>query len=408
MNIDDKNFRVWIGCVLLSFLLFWSQCTRPDKDAVYGPNQPDPYPINESAASLTKIAPSEAYPTQTITVSGSNFDVGSPDRNFMWFQTTRAIVQRAWAESLRVEVPVPNPSKPNYFFKDTVRVKIALKGSTLWSNSLLFKYKPMADTYVASVYPANHPEDKFTKPRGLAFDPSGNLYLVNNRLRSIYKDAPAGGERTVYAFGGKFDGGMRMGSGGFLYAAGNLDNVVYRIPPGGGSYESWASVPNPWGLDFDSAGNLFVVDNVNGHVYKITADRQVKKVATLPGNEAKGYCRVFNGNVYVNEEGTGNFFKMPTGIDSTGTVEKIQGVTGFVVRDFTFGADGSIYASGSQGGKNAVVKLSPSSQTSTVVTFDGSLMFMTWGGKFLYIGTSDGPIYRLLIHDNAAAPYYGM
>lgn len=407
MKTKIIQFLTKLGICACTLFLILSGCTSPDKNIVYGPDNLDPYPANWTVAVLDSIQPIVEYPTNEVTIIGAGFDTRMPEYNFVWFEVARAKVIDIWAESLHVEVPLPNPLQPDYFFADSVEVKVTLQNSHNWSNTIPFIFKPMAHAYVASLYPANHPEDKFTKPRGLAFDNEGNIYLMNARLRSIYKDTPEGGERTVYAFGGKFDGGLRMGPDGYLYAAGNGDNSIYRIPPGGGSFETWANMPSPWGMDFDESGNLFVVDNTNGHLYKVLTDGNVKKVAKLPGTEEKSYCRVYDGSVYINEKGTGNFFRVPASADKVDSVETIEVSPGNMVNDITFGSDGSMYITVSKVGINSIIKVDASGEEKELMELEGELGFMTWYEKFLYISSLTGPVYKVLIYDNTSAAYYG-
>jgi len=405
MGIYLSTSRRYLGIATVTIVLILSGCIEPEKDTVYGPNNPDPYPDREETAELDIIVPGSAYPTDRVVIRGSGFDNRSVDYNFVFLGIAKAAVTAAWAESLEVEVPVPFPI--NYFFSDTVQVKVALQGSYDWSNEASFIFKPMVHVYLASEYPSAHPEEKFTQPRGLAFDTDGNAYLVNQRLRAIYQDTPAG-VRTVYAYGGKFDGGLRMGPGGYLYAAGNSNSIIYRIPPGGGSYLAWVTtVPNPWGMDFDSFGKLFVVDKDNGHLYRVSTNGAAEKVAELPGTGERAYCRVYGDAVYVNEYATGTFYKIPFTEDAVGEVDTVETIVDGLVNDFTFGADGSMYVTGVTEDKSALIKVDPLGEQKTVVELDGELGFVTWHDKFLYISSLSGPVYKVLIHNNEGTPYSG-
>ncbi|MFC1619610.1 hypothetical protein ACFL45_06650 [Candidatus Neomarinimicrobiota bacterium] len=394
---DTTTKTALLKPAIVAILLMLFGCDMTDDDEiVYGPNNPDPYPANNEAAVINSIVPVTGYPTDEVILRGSGFNTC-----IAFFGIGNADVTGIWPDSLAITVPMPQPL--DYSFTDTVLVKVALEGSYNWSNEVSFVIKPMAHVYLASEYPATHPEDKFTQPRGLAFDSDGNMYLSNARLRAVYKDTPAG-VRTVYAFGAKVDGGLRMGPDGSLYAAGNGVGVIYRIPAGGGSYEEWATVPNPWGMDFDSYGNLFVVDNVNGHLYRISSTGTVGKVAELPGIDEKAYCRVFEDTVYVNESTTGMIFKLAFTEDGVGEIDTAQTAVGGRVRDITFGSDGSLYCTGRV---NEIIKVDPFGDESSIVELEGNPTFLTWSGKFLYVSSVDGPVQKVLIHDNTAAPYYG-
>ncbi|MFB0515395.1 MAG: IPT/TIG domain-containing protein [Candidatus Neomarinimicrobiota bacterium] len=406
MSTNSINLPTMLKLVWAAAVVVFSGCIESGDDILYDLDNPDPYPAHSETAELDSVVPSSAYPTDIVIIRGSGFDTRSTDYNFVFFGIASATVTTVWADSLAVVVPTPRPI--DYFFADTVLVKVALQGSYSWSNEVSFIFKPMAHVYVASEYPAGHPEEKFTQPRGLAFDTDGNMYLMNQRLRAIYKDTP-GGVRTVYAFGStlKVDGGLRMGPDGSLYAAGNGEGLIYRIPPGGGSFEEWTTVPNPWGMDFDRFGNLFVVDNANRHLYRISSDGTTEKVAELPGTAEKAYCRVFGDAVFVNERTTGIIFKLAFTEDSVGEIDTVETTVSGRVNDITFGTDGSMYVSGISEGANALIKVDPSGTLKSVVTLAGDLGFLTWHDKFLYISSLTGPVHKVLMHDNTTAPYYG-
>lgn len=405
-----------INAIFLVTVVTFTGCFKPE-DGEYGPNHPDPYPAHWNAAQLDSIIPGAAYPTDTVLISGSGFDTSSAVGNFVYFdKVDRAEVTEVWRDSLRVVVPLPYPL--DFFLAGTVGVFMTLQGSYCWSDTIPFIYKPMTSLYTANVYPANHPEEKFTKASGLAFDKAGNMYLVNGRLRSVYQDTPEG-ERSVYAFMGKFDGGMRMGPDEYLYVAGNKEGIIYRIPPGGGSYEEWVKVPNPWGMDFDSYGNLFVMDNVNGHLYKISADGQVKQLGEIPGEGEKAYCRVCDEYVYVNAQASGFYLRLPVIADSIYTAggfcnaDTVSVGPGIEVKDLTFDENGTLYFAGSEAGVNKLFKLESPDNPKALFELDIDMGFISWYRDFMYISNLSGSdevvdhIYRVLIHGATPAPYYG-
>lgn len=406
MNGHSTGAPGFIKILIIVIILTVYGCIEPDENIVYGPDNPDPYPGHDETAVIDSIVPGSAYPTDTVIIRGSGFNTDSLDHNFVFFGFSSATPTAVWEDSLAVEVPVPLPL--DYSFSDTVQVKVALQGSYDWSNEVSFIFKPMAHVYLASEYPEDgfHPEEEFTKPRGLAFDTEGNAYLMNESLRSIYRDTP-GGVRTVYTLGGKFSGGLRMGPDGYLYAAGNSNNAIYKIPPGGGSYEKWATVPSPWGIDFDRFGKLFVVDKKNGHLYRVSTNGTAQKVAELPGIAERAYCRIYGDTIYVNEYLTGIYYKIPFTEGSVGEVDTVETIVDGLVYDITFGTDGPMYITGVSGGKSALMKINPPGDQKTVVELDGDLGFLTWHDKFLYISSRTGPLYKVLIHDDEGAPYYG-
>ena len=122
----------------------------------------------------------------------------------------------------------------------------------------------------------------FWNPIGIVVDASGNVYIgdaSNNRIRKI---TPAG---TVTTFAG--------GTAGYGDGLGGA-----------------AQFSNPWGLAIDASGNIYVADNVNNRIRKITP---AGAVTTLAGSGA---------STYADGIGNGASFYRPSGlaVDGTGNV----------------------------------------------------------------------------------------
>jgi sugar lactone lactonase YvrE len=381
---------IHLGLIVLIF-----SCTMPDENIEYGADNPDPWAPNYQVAQLDSLVPSYAYPTIAVTLRGSGFDTRSNDNNFVWFESSRATVTNVWNDSLQVIVPLPYPL--DFFFHDTIQVKVALQGSYNWSNTVPFAFKPMAHQYLATTYPALHPEDKFTKPRGLAFDSEGNLYLVNARLRSIYKDTPPGGERTLFSFGARYEGGLKFGPDGYLYAAALTGNEIVRVSPDGSSYETWVSIPNPFGIDFDEQGNLFAVDMVNSDVYKINPQGVSKRILNLTGQNIISYCRYHQSEIYINAVKGAALYHFPSASDTVTAVDTLALEDVQYLNDLVFDDQGSIYLAGGEARVNAIYKVTAAGDATKLVELGSELTFLVYHDKFLYISRLDGPVYEVLI-----------
>ena len=115
-----------------------------------------------------------------------------------------------------------------------------------------------------------------SRPRGVAFDHSGNLFVATNTFDSvsgtlqlsIVKITPGGVQSTFATLSGNLKGqGVRFDGAGNLFVVANdlndpnLASTIYKFTPGG-VQSTFGSVPGQgFGLAFDSAGNLFVTVN---------------------------------------------------------------------------------------------------------------------------------------------------
>src|ERR1035437_10331608 len=151
-------------------------------------------------------------------------------------------------------------------------------------------------------------------PWGVAVDSAGNLYIAdtqNNRVRKV-----SGGTITTVAGNGVagFSGeggpatsaslsnpwGLALDSVGNLYIADKGNNRVRKVSGGtittvagngvagfsgeGGPATS-ASLSNPWGLAIDSVGNLYIADQGNHRIRRVSGET----ITTVAGNGAFGF-----------------------------------------------------------------------------------------------------------------------
>jgi uncharacterized protein (TIGR03437 family) len=149
---------------------------------------------------------------------------------------------------------------------------------------------------------------------GVAVDPAGNLYIVdtnNNRIRKV-----SNGTITTVAGNGvsgfSGDGGLATSAslssptGAAIDLAGNLyiadgSNRIRKISPGGtimtvagngnlgfsgdGGIATSASLGAPTGVAVDSAGNLYIADNFNERIRKVSNG----VITTVAGSGVPGY-----------------------------------------------------------------------------------------------------------------------
>ena len=155
------------------------------------------------------------------------------------------------------------------------------------------------------------PAARFWAPVGLSFDPEGNLYVVE-RSTTVRKITPAGVVSTVAGSpiqGGSVDGprnvarfstltGIAVDAASNVYVVDEDEDNVRKITPEGtvstvaglarnpGSADgsgSAARFNRPYGIAIDGRGNLYVSDRGNQTIRKITPAGLVSTLAGLPG-----------------------------------------------------------------------------------------------------------------------------
>lgn len=173
----------------------------------------------------------------------------------------------------------------------------------------------------------------FFNPIGIAVDAAGNIYLADSNNNLIRKITPQGAVTTLAGNGaqGSANGtgtaasfknptGIIADAAGNLYIADQFNNMIRKITPSGvvttlagnGSYGvsngpgTSASFSQPYDLTIDNAGNLYVADGGNSMIRKVTP---AGVVTTLAGNGTQGA---------TNGMGTAATFKFPSGITFDG------------------------------------------------------------------------------------------
>jgi len=179
---------------------------------------------------------------------------------------------------------------------------------------------------------------RFSGPRGIATDATGNVYVADYGNRTIRKITPTGIVSTLA--GAAAESGSADGSGsaarfrfpndiasdasGNLYVADTNNHTIRRITPAGmvstlagaaempGSADGSGSAARfnfPRGVAVDAAGNVYVADSVNHTIRKITPAGVVSTVAGTTGQ---------SGSI----DGSAALFNLPTrlAVDSAGNL----------------------------------------------------------------------------------------
>jgi NHL repeat/Immunoglobulin domain len=189
---------------------------------------------------------------------------------------------------------------------------------------------------------------RFNNPNGVAADTNGNVYLADTYNNAIRKITASGVVTTLAETVGQVGDpeGVAVDSSGNIYVADSIDNTILKVTPldsvstlAGLAYPfggfadgkgTNALFNMPVGVAVDSSGNVYVADQSNNRIRKITPDGTVSTLAGAVrgyadgvGSAAKfnlprGVAVDTNGNVYVAEY-FGQIIRQitPSGVAST-------------------------------------------------------------------------------------------
>jgi streptogramin lyase len=193
---------------------------------------------------------------------------------------------------------------------------------------------------------------EFNSPWGVSVDGSDNVYvgdLGNNTIRKITPAAVvstlagtprtghANGTGSAAAFG--FPSGIAVDSSGNMFVADQVNDEIRKITPSGvvttlagspgnaGSADGTGSAAQfnyPFGVAVDGSGNVYVADAGNDEIRKVTPGGTVTTVAGSPGQvgnaDGTGSSALFDGPLGLVVDGNGNIYVSDTSND---TIRKI-------------------------------------------------------------------------------------
>jgi len=206
---------------------------------------------------------------------------------------------------------------------------------------------------------------RFDDPHGVAVDGSGNVYVADNFNNTIRKVSPAGVVTTLAGTAGasgSADGagaaarfnwpeGVAVDGSGNVYVADEGNNAIRKVTPAGvvstlagggycGSADGTGAAARfcgPFGVAVDRSGNVYVADSFNNSIRKVTP---AGVVSTLAGNgfpgtaDGSGPAAQFSSPYGVAVDGSGNVYVADTDnntirkVTPAGVVSTLAGTAG--------------------------------------------------------------------------------
>ncbi|MFO0398841.1 MAG: NHL repeat-containing protein, partial [Sphingobacteriia bacterium] len=285
---------------------------------------------------------------------------------------------------------------------------------------------------------------RFGHPSGIALDAGGNIYVADYGTRTIRKMTPAGVVSTLAGSAweaGSTDGSiadarfrepvfLEVDAGGNLYVADQADHTIRKISPTGlvSTLAGKAGVPGstdgtgvdarfrtPSGIAVDAMGNLYVADRNNHTIRKISPSGVVSTLAGKTGepgsSDGRGTDARFHGPICVAVDAVGNVYvtedynEVIRKISPDGVVSTLAGTDGSVADARFWGsvgvdvdAQGNVYVA--HYSANTIRKISPDGVVSTLAgktgepgSTDGSTTDARFDGPTDVVVDATGIIY---------------
>ena len=374
--INDMK-KIFSTAMLFASLL---SCRKEDKP-----------PIVYTDLKISSIWPDNGAGSIIVTINGRNFS-STIGEDLVQFNGAPGIVISATTTQLQVVTPADVTTGP---------VTLAVGDKT--TTGPVFTYQ-MADTtaaqYIITTYAGTGTSGyvdgvsdvaEFKAPEGVAMDKNGNIIVADRDNNVIRKITPQGVVSTIAGTGmaGYADGpgNVAMFKSPFKVAIDNDNNIIVadrdnykirKVAPDGvvstiaGSTAGFADgsggsarFGQPLDVAVDAAGNIYVADNTNHRIRKVTPSGTV---STLAGSGTAGYA---------DGTGTAAMFKNPSGLtlDNAGNI---------IVADRI---------------NNLVRKVTPDGVVTTVAgttaagTSDGPASSATFNNPYGVVADADGNIY---------------
>jgi len=393
LNKNNREIKIGLKTVLTIFIaLLTFSCHKSDS--------PAPLP-----ASLSSISPTSGPKTTVVTINGANFGTSLPAVQ-VFFNNVEATVQAVTDTQITAIVPAR---------AYTGLVKVVVNGTELTGPEFTYlitdiQVSTFAGSGTAGLADGTGTAAQFGAPFGITIDTQGNLYVAGAGSHKIRKITPSGVVSTLAGSGasGFADGtgtaaqfhtpaAVAVDAQGNVYVADLGNHKIRKITPSGvvstfaGSTVGFADgtgasaqFNSPEGIAVDTQGNLYISDNGNYKIRKITPSGVVSTLAgsTVGFADGIGTAAQFDfptgitvdaqGNVYVSDSNNNKIRKItPSGVVSTfaGSTAGFANGTGTSAKfsspyGLTMDAQGNLYVG--DGTNYKIRKITPSGVVSTL------------------------------------------
>lgn len=210
----------------------------------------DDAPLRNTSPFVMAVVPVQGQPNDVIRIQGRNFS-GVRENNEVLFNDQPAVVIEASHNELQIVVPQGSGD---------AHVYVRVSGQDAQGAVPAFSYLEFTDYVVGTVagestfglQDGTGVEARFRNPEGVAISPEGDIIVADRANNSIRRLTTEGVVTTI------------MGDGSTGYADGDV---------------SVAKLNYPWKTCVDKDGNIYIVDNRNHAIRKIDTKGLVSTVA---------------------------------------------------------------------------------------------------------------------------------
>ena len=202
-------------------------------------------------------------------------------------------------------------------------IYVANYGSTSKLLGSVSKYNP-SNGQTTTWLDGTNAATNIANPQGIAFDQSGNAYVLNyNRTNNGNGNSFGNAQVDMYSTSGTWSSTIISGLGAASGITNDLSNDLYLANAGNTTASEYNSsgakafdvngqaLPDPVGVAVDNSGNIYVVDNTNKAVYKFSSTGSYLSTPVTGLTNPFGIAIDASGNMYVGDSGADAVFDTP-------------------------------------------------------------------------------------------------